>query len=190
MDPHLRPTQPWSQSNSLTDKQAYHEARINNYTFNHNIGVLTKEELDEIASYPPTVDFKRYLYYSKLTKEQLEKEFPALSEIIDDITYEDLFWYATRGYIPNYDSLNYKIERYNKYRDMSILGRSLLDKLYDGKYLESMGHELEKYIIAYDQNIDDESALRSVAQRLGIDLMSDDIQSELYHELANKINFK
>lgn len=190
MDPHLRPTQLLKRHNTLTDKQAYNEARINGYTFDHNIGVLTKEELDEIASYPPTVDFKRYLYYSKLTKEELQKEFPAISIIIPNVTYEDLFWYATRNYIPKYDSLNYKIERYNKYQDISLLGKSLLDKLYNGNYLESMGHELEKYILAYDQNMDDEAALRSIGQRLGFYLTSDDIQSELYHELVNKINFK
>lgn len=189
MDPHQRPVRDWNYEYLPNAIDAYHEARINSYVFNQDVGELSKEELNEIASYPPSVDFKRYSYYAKLTKEQLEKEFPFLSIIIPGITHEDLFWYATRSYIPNYDSINYKIERYNRYNDLS-LGKTLMDNLYEGNYWNSMGHELEKYIIAYDQNIDNESALRSIAERLSIDLTSDDVQSELFEILYHKTNKK
>lgn len=83
-----------------------------------------------------------------------------------------------------------RLLRENRYEDLSEIGKSLIDNLYGNKeeYLESFEHPMERYIIAYDQNLDDESTLRSIAQNLNIQLDQDDFREELYEFFENFSN--
>ena len=51
-----------------------------------------------------------------------------------------------------------------------------------------MGHPLEPYIISYDYNLDDEAAIRSIGERIGIS-MSDEAPAHdiFYEKLYNHI---
>lgn len=82
------------------------------------------------------------------------------------------------------------MNRENRYDDLSEIGKSLINNLYGSKqeYLESFEHPMEKYIIAYDQNLDDESTLRSIAQRLDIQLDQDDFREQMYEFFENFSN--
>ena len=64
MDPHLRAVRNWNKDYIPNEKQAYYEARINGYVFNRDIGRFDKYELEEIASYPPSIDFNIILSFS------------------------------------------------------------------------------------------------------------------------------
>lgn len=191
MDPYLTVVKLWDKSYVPTEKQAYYESRINGYIFPYNIGSLTKKELEEIASHPPSIDLRRYKYYRNMNLDELKKEFPALVDIIgDNITYEDLFYYATRGWIPEYDSLNIKIDRWNQYNSLSNVGKSLLDLIYKNRtgYSNSLPHKLEQIILDYDTYMDDENVLRGIADRINVVLPEREYaQDSLYDILYNKI---
>jgi len=75
-----------------------------------------------------------------------------------------------------------RLIRENRYQDLSEVGKSLINNLYGSKqeYLESFEHPMERYIIAYDQNLDDESALRAIADRLDLILFPENIYEQLY----------
>ena len=184
MDPHLRTTQPWNRDYNISPKEAYHEARINGYTFpllgpDGTIGTsgpdeLGTDELDAIAFHPPMVNFRRYMHYRELDMDQLEELFPAVVDIIgaNNITDEDLFYYATRGWIPEYDSINLKIDRYEQYDELSEVSKSLIDMIYKDQYgyVNSNPHWLEPTILAYDMNMDDDSVIRSIGERINVSL--------------------
>ncbi len=196
MDPHLRAVREWNKTYLPTEKEAYHEARINGYIFpqlgpDGHIGSLYEEELEAIASHPPSINLTRYKQYKRMSKQQLEREFPALVDVIGPkITEEDLFYYATRGWIPEYDTLNFKIDRWGQYNDLSEVGKSLMDLLYTNHkgYVDKSGHPLEPYIIAYDQNIDDDSAIRAIGERIGISIPPDvPAHDSFYEKLVDHI---
>nr|QBK91489.1 MAG: uncharacterized protein LCPAC302_01090 [Pithovirus LCPAC302] len=197
MDPHLRAVHNWDKTYIPTEKQAYHEARINGYLFpqigsDGKIGTLYEEELEAIASHPPIVNLKRYKTYKNMSLDRLKKEFSAVVDIIGpNITEEDLFYYATRGWIPEYDSLNFKIDRWNRYEDLSDIGKQLMDKIYTNKkgYVNKLGHPLEDYIIAFDNNLDNEAAIRSIGERIGISIPPDAYAHDVFYEkLFNHID--
>jgi len=191
MDPHLSAIREWDKNYFPSEKEAYHKARINRYYFPNigedgYIGTLSRDELETIASHPPNINLSRYKRYKRMTLEELENKFPALVHIIgpNNITEEDLFYYATRGWIPQYDNLNYKIDRYNKYNDLSEVGKSLMDLLYQdlNGYLEGLGHPLEPYIISFDNNMDNEAAIRSIAERIGIYIPPNKTAHDIFYE--------
>jgi len=196
MDPHLRVIHDWDKDYLPRENEAYYQARINGYIFpqleeDGHIGNLYEEELEAIASHPPNIDYKRYKRYKNMNFDQLKQTFPALVDIIGmQITEEDLFYYATRGWIPEYDNINFKINRWNQYNDLSEVGKSLMDLLYINHkgYVDKLGHPLEPYIIAYDQNIDDESAIRAIGERIGLSLpVNVPTHDGFYEKLAEHI---
>lgn len=175
MDPHLRPVQDYNydiNNDKITEKEAYYLAKDNGYYFHDNIGIFPSTELQAIASHPPSINYNAYIRYRNMSFERLKELFPELPYIIGpSLTEEDLFYYATRGWMPQYDSLNYKIDRYNRYKNLSKVGQSLLDIIYGdqkGYVNKTKMHPLEKSIISYDQHMDNDSAVRSIGERIGI----------------------
>jgi hypothetical protein len=192
MDPHLTIVRAWDRNYVPSEKEAYYEARINGYIFSQDIGSLSKYELEQIASHPPSTDLKNYKHYRNMSLDELKEEFPAVVDIIGDktVTYEDLFYYATRGWIPEYDNLSPKIERWNTYNDLSNVGKSLINLIYNNRegYINSLPHPLEQIILAYDSNMDDENVIRGIAERIDIVLPDDEYpQDSFYDILLTKI---
>ncbi len=197
MDPHLAAVRDWDKNYLPTEKEAYQVARIDGYVFPNlgddgKIGSLYGEELEAIASHPPIIDLTRYKKYRGMTYDQMKAEFPALVNIIgpNTITEEDLFYYATRGWIPEYDNLNMKIDRWSQYNDLSKVGKILMNKLYIDQegYVDGLGHPLEQYIISFDQNMDNEAAIRSIGERIGISIPPDAYAHDVFFEkLLNHI---
>ena len=62
--------------------------------------------------------------------------------------------------------------------ELSSYGKSLI------KFIKEKNHPLERYIIAIDQNLDDDGLLRSIAERIGIYISdNEDISVTLYLKL-------
>ena len=91
----------------------------------------------------------------------MKEEFPEVSQIINNPTEEDLFYWATRGWIPEYNQDN-KIKHQKQYNNLSKLGKTLMDELPEG-------HPLENYVVAFDQHLDHYSMLLSIADEVGFD---------------------
>lgn len=184
IDPHLRTTRLWqgdrdTSVDDLSLDQIYTLAAKEGYIFPQldGIGYIGSEELDMLASHPPVVALFDYLKYRDMTVEELALDFPEAYQLIKkhlnrDPTYEDMFYYATREWIPEYDSLNTQLKRYNTYSDLSKVGKQLLDLMYGDHigFATKFGHPLEKYVIEYDKNMDDQNVLRSIAERIGFNL--------------------
>lgn len=192
MDPHLTVVKVWDKDYIPTAEEAYHEARINGYIFPQ---LNNSDELERIASHPPNINYNRYIYYSKLSMEELKNEFPVLVDLLKNkLSYEDLFYYATRGWIPEYDNLNYKIDRWNKYNDLSNVGKSLINMLYNNQdryinnFPDSNEKKLEQLIFDYDTYMDSESTLFNIADRSGIILNNNNnIIDEFYDMIVKMI---
>ncbi len=198
MDPHLSTVRKWDKNYLPSEKEAYQEARIHQYTFPQledygSIGSLYGDELKVIASHPPNVNLSRYKKYKNMSYNALMEKYPALVDIIgpNTITEEDLFYYATRGWIPEYENLNMKINRWNKYNDLSNVGKILMDKLYINHegYVNSIGHPLEQYIISFDKNMDNDSVIRLIGERIGIFIPNNAYAHDIFFEkLLNYID--
>lgn len=69
--------------------------------------------------------------------------------------------------------------------DLSNYGKDLYS------LLKSPDHVLAKYIIAIDQNLDDESILRSIAERIGIYIPDDEeVRYILYDSIKDYLMFE
>jgi hypothetical protein len=191
MDPHLRAVQEWNKDYLPSETEAYSKSRIEGYIYpqlgpDGKIGILWGDELEAIASHPPSVSLKRYKYYRGRSLDQLKSEFPALVDIIGDnnITYEDLFYYATRGWVPEYDSINMKIDRWNQYEDLSEVSKDLMDRIYRDRtgYIHSNPHPLESTVLAFDMNMEDSSAIKAIASRININIPENGFAHDSFHD--------
>jgi len=64
--------------------------------------------------------------------------------------------------------------------DLSVIGKDLYNSL------KCKPHPLEKYIIVIDSNLDNDSLLRVIGEKIGIDLFDyDDAATEIYMKLKN-----
>lgn len=52
--------------------------------------------------------------------------------------------------------------------ELSEIGKEIYNLLYKGKISENEIHPLEKYVIAIDNNLDNNNLLRSIGERVGI----------------------
>lgn len=74
-----------------------------------------------------------------------------------------------------------------RYDDLSEIGKSLIDMLYNNQNNKER-HILEDYIVAFDQNIDSNSTIRAIGDRIGIEIPHDAIAHEyLYDRLVDHI---
>lgn len=77
-----------------------------------------------------------------------------------------------------------------KYNELSDLGKDLYNLLYREKS-SSKTHPLERYIFAIDENWDNDSALRSIAERIGIYIPPEtDSAVYLYESLSDYLSKK
>ena len=69
------------------------------------------------------------------------------------------------------------IERYKLYQSLSEVGKGLLNLLYRdvvGFSQANEPHHLEKYIVAFDQNLGDKGTIISLANRMGFEIVDDE----------------
>ncbi len=72
-----------------------------------------------------------------------------------------------------------------QYNDLSNIGKHLLTLLYGNEenVLQNgrLEHPLEKYILAYDSNMDNDSAIRSIGERIGIYIPDRQNSAEVFY---------
>jgi len=141
--------------------------------------------------HPLTVNDYYLEKYNKMSYKELKKEFPAVVDLIPKVTRNELLSFATKEWIPNYDFIKIQVDRWNEYNSLSDMGKDLMNDLYINQkgYATSSSHPLEKYILAYDHNIDSDPMLVKIADTLHLTIPEHESASEiLYFKLKNYEN--
>lgn len=191
-----RPVRDWRRTSyavdPLSEEDVYKAATIHGVDFTGGPAhTFDDGEIVELAKRPPVVSYSEYSRLRKLDHGQLFSEHPILS-LFPHYTKREAFEYATRGQLDHPRS-DIVVERWNKYHEMSHLGRGLMDRLHGGKEDYVLGDEdvMEKWIEAFDTHIGDRDMLLMIANRMGIDSSldsSDDLMVTMYQHLQDLID--
>lgn len=156
--------------NDLTKYEIY-ELTKEGYIFKQKIDGYEPGELDALAIYPPKVDFDDYMNYRSMSIEEYEVKFPYL-KLFFDPTFEDYFYYATRGWSPRYMlSLQPLIDRYNIYVNLSEISQNMLNLIYKSKigFITATTKSIfEKYIISYDETMSKPDMVQTIGKNIGM----------------------
>ena len=68
--------------------------------FPDNVPPFSQDELGDIASYKPIVDYLTYLYLRGMSTEQLQKLYHEYN--FTGLSHDIVFFFVTRGYLPPY----------------------------------------------------------------------------------------
>ena len=176
-----------------SEKDLYSLAKDHRFIFPmvDHVGDFSKDEIDEIASYPPIVNYHTYKKYRVMSYDKLLSCLPHVQKILEEgfkvkPSYEDLFFYVNRRYIPEYDSLNDKLDRNKIYLSLSSIGKDLINTLYsnDLEYIMKGGKDnMENVIIAYDNHMSDDSLVRKIAENINIIIPEDELASVAFYML-------
>lgn len=153
------------------------------YFMDQDNSVITQEEINDLASYPININRNDWDKYREMTLEQLLEEFPELKYIPTTINYEDAYFYATRGIlkiVPHHTDFT---DRWKKYRDLSILGKQMINNLYSLNFVNTEEnaviysnisdiHVLEPYIIEFDKFMGNQDIIIAIGRRIGFDIHS------------------
>ena len=174
----------------LTEEKAYEAARKNGAIFNQDVGSLTEEELQYIASSSPNVTLREYLMYRQMSLPELIVMHPELLAS-KDLSYNDAFDYVMRGseWVRE-GPLSTKIKRKKIYDDLSPIGRGLLNILYEGEsnYIDVIDpNVLEQVIISFDENMEDNHTVAGIAQSNGLEIAFHPVTENFIYKLNNYI---
>ena len=121
---------------------------------NKGYGNITETEVTEIIQYPPVVTFEQYQHLKSLGKEIMREE-PDLKKIKPDVTRSEVFFYLTRGFLPNYPNIRDQIDRIYELRHfVAPFIRGLLMQIYGSERNYAMNPDyspLEELLLAYNQ---------------------------------------
>lgn len=150
---------------------------------------LTYYELKDLFEYKPVVKYSEWIEYLNMVEDMTIDEIEPLKTIkiiYPELSLYDLFFYATRGWIPYYEDINKVLDRWNKYETISSLLQSFLDDLYSPYQSDPIirqrnfaiadyKHPLELLILALDTVLEDHYMTNNLSIRYGFGILSQDI---------------
>lgn len=168
-----------------TEEDAYYEA-IKGQLSIEDIGILSFEELSDIARWPPNISFYEYMRIRELTLKEMLERVP-LNLFIPLITRGEAFFYLTRGWLDEQYDLPKKLQRLAIYENSQI--KELLDLLYGSKinFVTALPNPLEDELLAFDDIFGDRERLRLFAENRRISLFEDEITVDIYNYFVLKI---
>jgi len=165
------------------------------YPFYFQIGSLDHADLIDIGYDPPNVDLETYKALQLLDKAQLSKKAAGIERFYPAITKKDLFFYLTRGRLPEDGQMGEKLERLNKFEKLITLNQNLILLIYKTPeaFATASGAErkknLESIIFLYDElmGIPSTPALISKMVGMGLKMPNPNIDNYLYWKLYRYI---
>lgn len=179
-----------------TEKEAFQKAlKGYKYPFYFEIGTLRNIDLIEIQQDPPNVDLEKYKSLRLLDKAQLLKKTPGIERFYPAITKKELFFYLTRGRLPEDTRISQKLERLNKFEKLIVLNQNLLLLIYKTPeaFAEASGDTIKKnienIIFLYDELMGIRSTPGLISIMAGIDLKmpNPNVENYLYWKLYRYI---
>jgi hypothetical protein len=170
----------------MNEEFVYNKAK-NQRKVDFGFGRLSVEELEDIVEDPPIVDYKTYMRYRGYNLGKLLSLQPALSIILPKITQDEVFFYFTRGYIPNQTNIREKINDYYKYEGLEEINKTLIDQMYGGRQgfiNRTSKNKLEDLVFTYDKIMGYKDKVYNLGKLNGLRMdLYDDSDEAFYNEL-------
>lgn len=198
MDPYQSATTQWLGESPKTENDAYQLAS-QGYILSSGIGRLSLDELTDIASWRPRVDYEDYMQYREMSLDDFFSLFSGLDQLVPDISRYDAFYFATRRDLPYEGDLLQQLKRWDIYAQLQETTQKLFHRIYKEpenlsdhlRFAKTMWkHPLEDYLLDYDDSLYDRRRLRSLADRLGIfipyiDQFNEDFNAQYLYDIFN-----
>jgi len=155
-----------------SEREAWERAQDGIY--NHGFGNISEEEVSLLVKYPAAVSFEHY----QRLKTDFREEAPELPIIKPDVTDGEIFFYLTRGYLPEIPQLRQYVDRlYHLEHFVEETIRGLLLRLYnDDKRLYALHigepRPLEDLLLAYNNVMGIPGLVTALAEANNINLSS------------------
>jgi len=179
-----------------TEQEAYDKAiKGYKYPLYFEIGSLKNIDLFEINQDPPNVDLETYKSLTLLDKSQLLKKAAGIERFYPNINKKDLFFYLTRGRLPEDTQIFEKLSRLNKFEKLLDINQDLLLLIYKtpedfaSASKDSRKKNIENLIFLYDELLGIKSTPGLISRMAGIDLKIPNLNVEefLYSKLYRYI---
>ena len=158
---------------------------------------ISSEEYEEMVKYRPVVSFEEWVKYRNMSEKELFELFPIVKILEPNITVYEVFFYATRLWLPTFPQIGKTIKRWEQYSASSIEIKELYDKLYAPNEKDSIKrqktytlappHPLEFVILSFEKGIGVSQLLNSTSQRYGFGELDVDAISDFYFRLDDYI---
>jgi hypothetical protein len=143
------------------------------------VGKLTKQELLELAMYPSIVSFSKYQELQLLSRHQLLRKAKGIEVFYPNISKSDLFFYLTRGWLPQDVSISAKLKRYYTFENLLETTKMLFMLMYtnvvefcsakaSGKY-----PNIEKVLLLYDEMLGIDTTIDLISKLFGINIVGE-----------------
>jgi len=179
-----------------TEQEAYDKAiKGYKYPLYFEIGSLKNIDLFEINQDPPNVDLETYKSLTLLDKSQLLKKAAGIERFYPNINKKDLFFYLTRGKLPEDTQIFEKLSRLNKFEKLLDINQDLLLLIYKtpedfaSASKDSRKKNIENLIFLYDELLGIKSTPGLISRMAGIDLKipNPNVEEFLYSKLYRYI---
>jgi hypothetical protein len=139
--------------------------------------------LVDIYKYKPVVDLSTYKDYEFLDGEQMLKKASDVEIFYPAISKDSLYFYLTRGYLPEDNEISKKIEKWKKFEKMLDITQDLILLLYDNQkaYSESdtLYPNIESGIRLYDELLGLKDTPALISYKFGIDVAANAFNQEI-----------
>jgi hypothetical protein len=163
-----------------TEEEAWKRAK-QGYLFPPFFSIASLSELDlaEIAEYEPHTTLEEYKSLQDLTRAELLRRVPGLEILYPTVSKSDIFFYLTRGWLPQDVNAQEKLQRYNLFANLTPSVQQLFLILYPTAkdfamafepQEKPLGAKLEFNLLLYDQWLGLPTTPYIVCKNLGVDL--------------------
>jgi hypothetical protein len=167
-----------------TEEEAWNRAK-QGYLFPPFFSIASLSELDlvEIAQYEPFTTLEEYKRLQGLSRVELLRRVPGLEILYPTISKSDVFFYLTRGWLPQDTNAKEKVNRYNLFMHLTPSIQQLFYILYPTAKDFAMafeptdkplGSKIEFNLLLYDQWLGLPSTPYIITKNLGIYLSPQD----------------
>lgn len=161
---------------SINEEEAWHLAN-NGYRFppNATIGSLSSLDLLDLTLNPAIVSLQTYKDLQLLNRDQLLRKSKGLQVFYPNIISSDIFFYLTRGWLPNDITISSKLQRYHTFEKLLDTTKKLFFLLFDNAVDFSLYPNkypnIERVLLLYDEMLGFETTIYLISKLTGIHIV-------------------
>ena len=157
------------------------------------VGTLGYLDFIEISQYKPDVGLKEYKELQLLNREQLLKKAAGIEHFYPTVSKSNLFFYLTRGWLPEDTDISDKMNRWKKFDRLLVLSQDLILLMYGSQKVFSETHpsnrhqNIEALVFLYDELLGLKNTPAVISVMAGIEMVTN--TSDMDHYLYDKLYF-